>query len=69
MKAKFQNQRGQALIMITVSLMTLCGVMGLVVDLGWSYFVKKSAQSAADSAALASAEAALATVGQSAPFA
>lgn len=69
MKANFKNERGQALIMITLSLMTLCGVMGLVVDLGWSYFIKKSAQSAADSAALASAEAALATVGQRAPFA
>ena len=40
-----------------------CGIMGLAVDLGWGYFVKKSAQRAADSAALAGVEKALADVG------
>lgn len=69
MKDRLQKKRGQTLITMTVSLMTLSGVMGLAVDLGWSHFVKKSAQAAADSAAMAAAEAALATVGQANPFA
>jgi hypothetical protein len=47
------KRRGQALIMVTFSLITLCGMLGLVVDLGWAYFTKRSAQSAADVAALA----------------
>jgi len=34
MKAIRAN-RGQALIMITTSLIALCGIMGLAVDLGW----------------------------------
>jgi hypothetical protein len=41
----------------------MCGLLGLAVDLGWSYFVKKSAQNAADSAALADAYQALALGG------
>jgi Flp pilus assembly protein TadG len=52
-------QRGQALILVTLSLFTMCGLLGLAVDLGWSYFVKKSAQNAADAAALAAAYQAL----------
>jgi hypothetical protein len=39
--------------MVTVSLFLMCGMLGLVVDLGWSYFTRKSAQLAVDSAALA----------------
>jgi len=37
----------------------MCGLLGLAVDLGWSYFVKKSAQGASDAAALAAAYQAL----------
>ena len=59
-----ENQRhkesgGQALVMVTLSLMAMAGLMGLAVDLGWSYFVQKEAQAAADGAALAAAEEAL----------
>jgi hypothetical protein len=61
-------KRGQALIMITTSLIALCGVMGLAVDLGWGYFVKKSAQRAADAAAMATVEQALLQVGQVSTF-
>jgi len=55
------NQRrktsgGQALVMVTLSLIAMAGLMGLAVDLGWSYFVQKEAQAAADGAALAAAE-------------
>ena len=47
------KRRGQALLLVTLSLFAMCGLLGLAVDLGWSYFIKKSAQDAADSAALA----------------
>lgn len=67
MKAIRAN-RGQALIMITTSLIALCGIMGLAVDLGWGYFVKKSAQRAADAAAMAGVEKALADVGAASSF-
>jgi hypothetical protein len=46
----------------------MCGLLGLAVDLGWSYFIKKSAQNAADSAALADAYQALSAVGETASF-
>jgi hypothetical protein len=58
MDLSFMRQRGQALLMLTVSLLTLVGMLGLSVDLGWMYFMKKSAQAAADAAAVAGAQAA-----------
>lgn len=61
------NQRhkksgGQALVMVTLALMAMAGLMGLAVDLGWSFFVQKQAQAAADGAALAAATEAMAKV-------
>ncbi len=53
------KRRGQVLIMVTLALLMLCGMLGLVVDLGWSYFTKKSAQAAADAGALAAVKAAM----------
>jgi Flp pilus assembly protein TadG len=53
-------------LLVTLSLFAMCGLLGLAVDLGWSYFIKKSAQDAADSAALAAAYGALAGVGYNA---
>jgi Flp pilus assembly protein TadG len=41
--------------MATLSLFMLFGIMGLAVDLGWSYYRRQVAQTAADSAALAAA--------------
>src|SRR5688572_2021123 len=52
--------KGSVLIMVTVALVAMFGIMGLAVDLGWAYFVKKSAQNAADAAALAAVTAAVA---------
>jgi hypothetical protein len=46
--------------MVALSLFAMCGLLGLAVDVGWSFFIKKSAQAAADSAALAGAAAAYA---------
>src|SRR5207245_510117 len=63
-----KNEKGQALPMITLSLIAMCGMMGLAVDLGWSFFVKRSAQTAADAAAQAAAQQALDAVGQAGAF-
>jgi Flp pilus assembly protein TadG len=57
-----KNSGGQALVMVTLALMAMAGLMGLAVDLGWSYFVQKEAQAAADGAALAAAAEAMAKV-------
>jgi hypothetical protein len=61
-----RGRRGQALLLVTLSLFAMCGLLGLAVDLGWSYFIKKSAQNAADSAALADAYQVLSSVGETA---
>ncbi len=47
------RHRGQAIVMVTLSLFVIFGIIGLAVDLGWAYFVEKSAQTAADAAAIA----------------
>ena len=49
------NRKGQALVMVTFALFAMIGVIGLSMDLGWSFFVRKAAQSAADTAAMAAA--------------
>jgi Flp pilus assembly protein TadG len=68
MTLRFKKERGQALPLVTLSLFAMCGLMGLAVDLGWSYFVKREAQTAADAAAEAAVQKALDTVGQVAPI-
>jgi Flp pilus assembly protein TadG len=62
------TQRGQAIILLTTSMLVLCGMLGLVVDFGWAYFVTKAARAAADAAALATVQQALDSVGQSNTF-
>ena len=61
-KTRSQHERGQILLMTTMSLMALIGILALVVDIGWAYFEKKSAQKAADSASIAGITQALANV-------
>jgi hypothetical protein len=46
----------------------MCGLLGLAVDLGWGYFVKKSAQASADAGAMAAAQSVLSFVGQTQSF-
>ncbi len=53
------KRKGQALLLVTFALLAMCGLLGLAVDLGWGYFVKKTAQASADSGAMAGAYAAL----------
>jgi Flp pilus assembly protein TadG len=45
--------RGQALLLFSLSTLMLFGLLGLVVDVGWSYYRKQVAQAAAESAATA----------------
>jgi putative Flp pilus-assembly TadE/G-like protein len=49
--------------MMTASIVAMMGLMALTVDLGLSYFLKKTAQTAADAAALAGASAAMSNLG------
>jgi hypothetical protein len=44
--------------MVALAVTAMFGTMGLTVDIGWSFFVRKQAQAAADSAALAAVQAA-----------
>src|SRR5258708_39432821 len=61
-----KNQSGgQAIIMVTFALLAMCGMMGLAVDLGWSFFVKQRAQAVADAAAQAGVQEALFQLGGS----
>lgn len=60
-----RKDSGQALVMMTLALMAMAGMMGLAVDLGWSYFVQKQAQSAADLAALSAVQEAVTRLGGS----
>jgi len=53
-------RQGQAMLTVTMGLTVICGMLGLAVDLGWDYFQKQCAQTAADSAAQAGVAAAIA---------
>jgi Flp pilus assembly protein TadG len=54
-------------LMFTLALVPLMGMLGLVVDIGWAYYRRESAQTAADAAAGAAAMAAYNSAGGSAP--
>ena len=47
--------------MVSFALVAMFAIMGLALDIGWSYYVEKSAQAAADAAALAAVSAAMAS--------
>ena len=63
MSKRKKNSGGQAIVMVTLALFSMMGMMGLAVDLGWSYFTQKQAQAAADTAALAAAQEAVTRLG------
>jgi Flp pilus assembly protein TadG len=48
-----RSERGQALMPFALVFVALFGMVGLVLDVGWSYYVGKKAQTAADAAAQA----------------
>ncbi len=60
------GQRGQVLMMSTLSLTMLFGMVGVAVEVGWAMYIRSLAQAAADSAALGAASQALSTLGQTA---
>ncbi|MFM2125347.1 MAG: hypothetical protein RL328_1798 [Acidobacteriota bacterium] len=53
-------RRGQVMFMLALAALVLFGMMGLAVDLGWSFFVKRAAQAAVDAGAMAAMREALA---------
>src|SRR6266851_10226444 len=53
------RERGQALLVSAVLMVAVLGMIGMVLDIGWAYFVSKKAQTAADAAALGAAAHAL----------
>lgn len=57
------SETGQATVMVTAGLVFLFGILGLVVDVGYSYFLKQQTQAVADSAALAGAIMAKSSIG------
>ena len=58
-RRKRGSELGQALVMVTLALLVIMGMMGLAVDFGWAFYVKRSAQAAADAAALAAVKRAM----------
>ena len=56
-----KSRSGQALVMVTMSLTLMIGMLGLAVDMGWGYFRREAAQTAADAAAAAVVQAAMAS--------
>jgi Flp pilus assembly protein TadG len=63
MSRRKKTSGGQAIVMVTLALVAMCGMMGLAVDLGWSFFVQKQAQAAGDGAALAAVQEAVIRLG------
>ena len=63
MSRRRKTSKGQAIVLVTLALIAMAGLMGLAVDLGWSFFVKKQAQAAADAAAFAAVQEAIMRMG------
>ena len=52
---RHKSEAGQALLLMALSMIVLCGFAGLGIDMGYLRFMKRQMQSATDSAALAGA--------------
>lgn len=61
-----KRERGQALMPVALVFVALFGMVGMVLDVGWSYYVGKKAQTAADAAAQAAVAQGLITNGPAA---
>lgn len=55
-RSRIFRRRGAVVVMVTLSIIMLMAITGLVVDIGWAYFVRRAAQVAADAAAQAGAK-------------
>ena len=53
---KFREERGQAMVIVALSLVVLLGATALSVDVGMQFNTKAKLQAAADAAALAGAQ-------------
>jgi hypothetical protein len=62
-----KGTRGQVLVLVSVGLLFMVGIIGLATDLGLFFLLKKSAQAAADTAALAAVRQALENAGNGTP--
>ncbi|MBV8771912.1 MAG: hypothetical protein JO166_06225, partial [Deltaproteobacteria bacterium] len=54
-----KHQRGSAILMVMFSMIPILTMTGIVVDVGWAYFTRESAQTAAQAAAIAAAKSAM----------
>src|SRR5690242_697104 len=54
-----KHERGQVMLIVLLTLLPLCLIVGLVVDLGMIYYTRTSARTAAQTAALAAIQSAL----------
>lgn len=64
MKNSFRkSESGQTIVMFTIGAVTVFGMLGLVVDVGYAYYRKEAAQAAAQAAAMAAVKAAYAQGG------
>jgi len=52
---RYRNDAGQALLMMALSMVVLCGFAGLGIDMGYLRYMRRRMQAATDSAALAGA--------------
>ena len=50
------DESGQAIVILAVTLVVLCGVSALVIDVGKAYVVNRHLQASVDAAALAGAQ-------------
>jgi hypothetical protein len=50
------GERGQAIVVVAMTLVVLFGAVGLVIDVGRAYFIKRHLQASVDAAALAGAQ-------------
>src|ERR1044071_3152235 len=59
----FGNRRGQTLLFFSLSVIMIFGLMSLAVEMGWSYYRKQAAQTAAPAPPTAAVAAALESAG------
>jgi uncharacterized membrane protein len=52
---RYTSETGQALLLMALSMIVLCGFTGLAIDMGYLRYMKRQMQAATDSAALAGA--------------
>ncbi len=62
------SRRGQVVIAVGIALFAMFGLLGLTFDIGWSFYLEKTSQTAADAAAMAAALEVLEVGGNLGPY-